>query len=226
MSREARVVAPGDSLQRAAQLMGELDVGALPVCDGERLVGMVTDRDITVRGLAAGKAPQAAHVDEVMSLDVRWCFEDQPVDEVMTQMADGQVRRIAVISHDEARRLVGMVSLGDIATRTRGGPRADIEPVLEEVSRPAAPGAPPPPAAGKTASGVPAALTGLDERGGETSKASVPAGTGQQRVDPSGEPLHSAGGVTPQQASPMGKDNPDKPPSSPEQNAIGSVPRR
>ena len=87
MSRNAQVVSPGESLQHAAQLMGELDVGALPVCDGGRLAGMVTDRDITVRGVASGKMPQDAHVDEVMTAEVRWCYEDQPLDDVMIQMA-------------------------------------------------------------------------------------------------------------------------------------------
>jgi CBS domain-containing protein len=223
MSRQVQTVARGDSLQRAAQLMGELNVGALPVCDGDHLVGMVTDRDIAVRGLAAGKRPQSVHVDEVMTTDLRWCFEDQPVDEVMTEMADSQVRRIAVISHDDARRLVGMVSLADLATRVRGEQRGDIEPVLEQVSRPSPPGAAPPPEAGNAPSGVPFALTGIDERpGGGTSKASVAGATGQPRVDPAGEPLHSAAGITPEQATALGKENPDKPPSSPEQNSVGS----
>src|SRR4051794_782113 len=131
MSRNARVVAPHETLQRAAQLMDELDVGALPVCDGERLVGMVTDRDLTVRGFAAGKMPQEAHVDEVMTGEVRWCYEDQALDEVITQMADSQVRRIPVISHDEQRRLVGIVSLGDVATRSGPEASGDVQDLTE-----------------------------------------------------------------------------------------------
>lgn len=137
MTRNARWVAPGESLQRAAQLMGELDVGALPVCEGERLVGMVTDRDIAVRGMAAGKAPQTAHVDEVMSADVRWCFEDQPLDEVMAQMGDSQIRRVPVVSHDEQHRLLGIVALGDLATRADGAASDRVEQVIEQVSQPA-----------------------------------------------------------------------------------------
>ncbi len=136
MSRNAQVVAPWDSLQRAAQLMDELDVGALPVCDGEQLVGMVTDRDLAVRGIAAGKSPQDAHIDEVMSAQVRWCFEDQPLDEVITQMADSQIRRIPVVSHDDQRRLVGIVSLGDVATRAGGQAQHDSEDALEAISMP------------------------------------------------------------------------------------------
>ena len=119
MTRNVQVVSPQESLQRAAQLMDELDVGALPVYNGEQLVGMVTDRDITVRGTAAGLPPQETHIDEVMSANIRWCFEDQPLDEVMIQMADSQVRRIPVLSHDDQRKLVGIVSLGDVATKTR-----------------------------------------------------------------------------------------------------------
>jgi CBS domain-containing protein len=137
MTRNVRVVSPQESVQRAAQMMEELDVGVLPVCDGERLVGMVTDRDITIRSTAAGKAPQSAHVDEVMSTDVRWCFEDQPLDDVMIQMADSQIRRIPVVSHDEQRRLVGIVALGDVATAPLdGAQKNEVEDVVEMVSTP------------------------------------------------------------------------------------------
>lgn len=139
MTRDVRFVAPQESLQRAAQMMDELDVGALPVCDGGKLVGMVTDRDITIRGTATGRSPQDAHVDEVMSTDVRWCFEDQPLDDVMIQMADSQIRRIPVVSHDDEHRLVGIVSLGDMATRTAPGAlKGDVEQVVETVSSPSA----------------------------------------------------------------------------------------
>lgn len=137
MTRDVRSVSLHENVQRAAQMMGELDVGALPVCDGDRLVGMVTDRDITLRSTAAGRPPQEAHIEEVMSRDVRWCFEDQPLDEVMIQMADSQVRRVPVVSHDEHHTLVGIVALGDIATRTTEGPqKADVEQVVEMVSAP------------------------------------------------------------------------------------------
>lgn len=117
MSRDVRHVGPAERLQRAAQMMRELDVGALPVCDREQLVGMVTDRDIVVRGTAAGLAPDEACVADVMSEGVRWCFEDQTVDEVMRQMGDSQVRRIPVVSDERQRQLVGIVALADLARR-------------------------------------------------------------------------------------------------------------
>ncbi|HEY0844284.1 MAG TPA: CBS domain-containing protein [Noviherbaspirillum sp.] len=135
MSRNVRFVSPNESLQRAAQMMDELNVGALPVCDGDRLVGMVTDRDITIRGVAAGRAPEGAHVDEVMSTDVRWVFEDQTLDDVMIQMADSQIRRVPVVTHDEQHKLVGIVSLGDMATKSSGeGQKKEMEEVVEMVS--------------------------------------------------------------------------------------------
>lgn len=118
MTRDVRFVSPQESVQRAAQLMDELNVGALPVCEGERLIGMVTDRDITIRATAAGRSPADAHVDEVMSTDVRWCFEDEPVDDVMRKMADTQIRRVPVVSHDDAHRLIGIVALGDLLTKS------------------------------------------------------------------------------------------------------------
>jgi CBS domain-containing protein len=143
MTRDVRFVSPQESLQRAAQMMSELDIGALPVCDGERLVGMVTDRDITVRAMAAGKAPGDAHVDEVMSTDVRWVFEDQPLDDVMIQMGDSQMRRIPVVSHDDRHKLIGIVSLGDVVTKTpQGTAKQDAEQVVEMVSTPSDPGRP------------------------------------------------------------------------------------
>lgn len=173
MTRNPVTVPPHETLQRAARLMDELDVGALPVCDGERLVGMVTDRDLAVRGAAAGKAPGEAHVDEVMSGPVRWCHEDQPLDEVMTQMADSQLRRIPVVSHDAQQRLVGIVSLGD--TATRGAGKAELADTAELVSRPT----------------VPAGLDRVAGQGGEVSGAAA-AGTPLQ--DAAGTRLPEGGG--------------------------------
>jgi CBS domain-containing protein len=140
MTRDVRSVTPHESLQRAAQLMDELNVGALPVCDGERLVGMVTDRDITVRATAAGRSPSEAHVDEVMSTDVRWCFEDEPVDSVMQKMADTQIRRVPVVSHDERHRLVGIVALGDLITSPGDGAQKQrVEDTAARISTPSEP---------------------------------------------------------------------------------------
>ena len=140
MTRQVQPVSPQDSLKRAAQLMDELNVGALPVCDGDRLVGMVTDRDITVRATSVGLAPEDTVVDQVMSTDVRSCHEDQSLDEVMRQMADTQIRRVPVLSRDDPPRLVGIVSLGDIATSQAGGAQAaQVQQVVEKVSFPSEP---------------------------------------------------------------------------------------
>jgi CBS domain-containing protein len=152
MTRNVEFVSPQENVQRAAQMMNDLNVGALPVCEGDRLVGMVTDRDITIRATAAGKRPSEAHVDEVMSRDVRWCFEDQPLDDVMIQMADSQIRRVPVVSHDDQHRLIGIVALGDLATKTpEGAQKQDVEEVVKMVSSPAHPVLPEQVAAGKAA---------------------------------------------------------------------------
>lgn len=113
MTRGVRSLAPSDSVLRAAQIMDEFELGALPVCRGTELVGMVTDRDITTRAVARSRADAGTTVSDVMSEHVSWCYEDQSVDQVLQQMSDWQVRRIPVL--DRKERLVGMVSLGDLA---------------------------------------------------------------------------------------------------------------
>ncbi len=112
MSRDVRIADPGQSLREAARTMAQIDSGVLPVGELDRLVGMITDRDIAVRGVAQGKGPDA-HVREVMSNEVRYCYEDDDVAEVLQNMGDIQVRRLAVLNRD--KRLVGMVSIGDLA---------------------------------------------------------------------------------------------------------------
>jgi CBS domain-containing protein len=140
MTRDVQSVSARDTVRRAAQMMDDLNVGALPVCDGDRLVGMVTDRDITVRATSAGLNPDDAVVEQVMSATVHSCFEDQPLEDVARQMADTQIRRVPVVSHDDARRLVGIVSLGDLATKASGGARRHVvEQVVEKVSFPSEP---------------------------------------------------------------------------------------
>lgn len=134
MTREVTVVSPQDNIQRAAQLMRDMNVGALPVCDGQKLQGMITDRDITIRATAGGQSPDQVRVQEVMTDDVLWCYEDQTVGEVLQHMGDSQIRRIPVVTRD--KELVGMVSLGDIATRHG----ADTDETLEEISMPSEPG--------------------------------------------------------------------------------------
>ena len=133
MTANPQTVSPDDTLTRAAELMDELDVGVLPVCEGERLTGVVTDRDITVRATAAGQAPNETRVAEVMTADLRWCFEDEGVDDVERLMREAQIRRIPVLNRD--RKLVGMLSLGDLAAK---GAR-DVRDTLDIISQPPQP---------------------------------------------------------------------------------------
>jgi signal-transduction protein with cAMP-binding, CBS, and nucleotidyltransferase domain len=110
-----RTLAPTDTLVAAAQAMDEWNVGAIPVCDGDRLVGMITDRDITVRGVAQGRPLDGTPLADVMTEHVRWCYEDDPVDEQLAEMRAVQIRRLPVV--DREQHLVGMLSLGDIAVK-------------------------------------------------------------------------------------------------------------
>ncbi|HWK74272.1 MAG TPA: CBS domain-containing protein [Povalibacter sp.] len=112
MTRDVRLVRPEQSLQDAARLMAELDIGCLPVEENDRMVGMITDRDIAVRAVAEGRNPQTP-VSEVMSRDVKYCYDDQSVEEVTRNMADIRVRRLPVVNRN--KRLVGILALGDLA---------------------------------------------------------------------------------------------------------------
>jgi CBS domain-containing protein len=113
MTPNPQVITPDQPIQEAARRMLDGDTGALPVGDGERLVGMVTDRDIAVRAVAEGRGPETP-VSEVMSGKLLFAWDDQDVDEVAIQMSDAQVRRFPVLSRQD-ERLVGIVSLGDLA---------------------------------------------------------------------------------------------------------------
>jgi CBS domain-containing protein len=134
MTRNVQSISPEETVRRAAQLMDEFNVGSIPVCDGNKLVGMITDRDITVRSTAAGQAPETTRVGDVMSTDVRTCYSSQSVDEVLGQMGDVQIRRVPVVDQ-QSHSLVGIVSLGDMATKQSKG----IEQALEEISSPSEP---------------------------------------------------------------------------------------
>ena len=112
--------------------MKSLDVGPLPVCDNDRLVGMVTDRDITVRATAEGDAPTDVRVRDVMTPEVIYCFEDDPVEDAARLMAAKQVRRLVVLNRD--KRMVGIVSLGDLAVKT--GDEQLAGNALEGISEP------------------------------------------------------------------------------------------
>ncbi len=117
MSRDVEVVHPDDSLQEAAKKMRAHDVGFLPVCDGQRLVGAVTDRDIAIGAVAEGKDPKKMKVKDLASPEVCWCFDDQDVDDAAKMMKDREIRRIMVIERD-GKQLVGVVSVGDLATKS------------------------------------------------------------------------------------------------------------
>ena len=112
MTREVKIISPNKSIREAAELMAELDVGSLPVGDNDRLIGMITDRDIAVRAVAKGLAPDAK-VRDVMSKEVKYCFEDDEIGDVAENMADIRVRRLPVLSRE--KRLVGIVAIADIA---------------------------------------------------------------------------------------------------------------
>jgi CBS domain-containing protein len=117
MTKNVRMVSPGDTVRQAAAVMAEADSGVVPVSANDRLVGMVTDRDIAIRGIAAGKGPDCP-VQDVMTKDVKYCFDDDDVDRVAQNMADIQVRRLPVVNHD--KRLVGIISLGDLSKSADG----------------------------------------------------------------------------------------------------------
>ncbi len=117
MSRDVEVVRPDDSLQDAAKKMRSHDVGFLPVCDGQRLVGTLTDRDIAVGAVADGKDPKKMKVKDVANPHVAWCFDDQSPDDAAKMMKDKEVRRLMVVDRD-SKQLVGVLSLGDLATKS------------------------------------------------------------------------------------------------------------
>jgi CBS domain-containing protein len=116
MTRDVEIARPDDTLQTAAALMADLDVGVLPVGENDRLVGVITDRDIAIRGVAKGLDPSKTSVREVMSTELRYCFEDEDVQEVAAKMSEWQVRRLPVL--DRNKRLVGIVSLGDLVLQS------------------------------------------------------------------------------------------------------------
>ncbi|MDI3306429.1 MAG: CBS domain-containing protein [Acetobacteraceae bacterium] len=130
MTRAVRLVSPDDSIQQVAHCMAECDAGAMPVAAEGHLVGMVTDRDIAVRAVAQGRGPDTK-AREVMTQEVKYCFEDQDLDEVARNMAEQQLRRLPVVTHD--KRLVGILSLGDIAMAEGSRPAGDA---LAGISRP------------------------------------------------------------------------------------------
>jgi CBS domain-containing protein len=130
MSSDVHLASPSDTIQSAAKTMASIDAGAIPVGENGRLVGMITDRDIAVRAVAAGRGPDC-RVADVMSHDVKYCYEDEDTEHVLANMGDIQVRRLPVLNRD--KRLVGIVSLGDLAMT---GARAKAGLALGDISRP------------------------------------------------------------------------------------------
>jgi CBS domain-containing protein len=135
MTRNVEIISPETTLREAAQKMRDLDVGSLPVCDGERLKGMLTDRDITIRATAEGRNPDSTQAIDVMTAAIFYCYEDQDVAEAAQVMEKKQIRRLPIV--DRNKKLVGIVSLGDLAVDT-GKERLAGE-ALTEISRPAKP---------------------------------------------------------------------------------------
>ncbi|TXH36135.1 MAG: CBS domain-containing protein [Rhodospirillaceae bacterium] len=118
MSKDVKIASPDQSIRDAAQTMKEIDAGFLPVGENDRLVGMITDRDIALRGVGAGKGPDTP-IRDVMSKEVLYCFEDESIETVSQKMAKQQVRRMPVLNRD--KRLVGIISLGDISQQDGSG---------------------------------------------------------------------------------------------------------
>ena len=114
MTRDVELVSPTQTIRDAAQMMAELDAGALPVQQDDRLVGMITDRDIAVRAVAQGKSPETP-VRDVMSPELLYCFDDQEIEDVSRNMGEVKVRRLPVVNRD--KRLVGIISIGDLARK-------------------------------------------------------------------------------------------------------------
>jgi CBS domain-containing protein len=123
MPRDAKVVNPQDTVQTAAELMSNLEIGLLPVGEDDRLVGMITDRDIAIRAIGKGCGPNTP-VAEAMTSDVKYCFEDEDVEAACQSMGDLQVRRLPVLNRD--KRLVGIIALGDVARRADGSAGAAL----------------------------------------------------------------------------------------------------
>ena len=129
MSRNVEVVDPDTSLREAARTMARIDAGVLPVGENDRLVGIITDRDIAVRAVAEGREPDAP-VRDVMSQDIKYCYDDADAEEVLENMGALQLRRMPVVDRDQ--RLVGIVSIGDLAKEEEG----ETGEAMREITQP------------------------------------------------------------------------------------------
>ncbi|QRK11223.1 CBS domain-containing protein [Archangium violaceum] len=132
MTRDVEVINPNDTLRDAAEKMRSLNVGPIPVCDGQRVLGMITDRDIVVRAIALGKDPNTTQVSDVMTSGIQYCFDDDDADDILNRMKEKQIRRFIVVDHD--KKLVGIVALGDLSGETS---EKKVGEALEGISEPA-----------------------------------------------------------------------------------------
>ncbi len=135
MTTDFHMVDSTTSLTEAAEKMKSLNVGFLPVKEGTRLIGLITDRDIVIRGLAEGMDPGSTQVKDIISSEILYCYDDDSIEEAAQIMEDNQVRRLIVVNHDQVP--VGIISLGDIAVRS--GQEDLASEILERVSEPVAP---------------------------------------------------------------------------------------
>lgn len=132
MTKQVNLGTPDMTLLEAAKVMRDGDFGVLPIEENDRLIGMLTDRDLTIRGIAEGKDPEAVKVREIMTPNVLYCYEDQTLDEVAENLGDNQVRRLPVMNRQ--KRLVGILSLGDLAQSLEHPD--NIEETLTRISKP------------------------------------------------------------------------------------------
>jgi CBS domain-containing protein len=133
LTKDPHVVRPDAMISEAAKMMKQYDIGMLPVCDGQRLVGSVTDRDLAIRAIADGRNPLSTKVSDIMTPKVSWCYDDQELEDAAQVMEQKQIRRLPIVNRE--KQLVGIVSLGDFALRSQNNRLA--EEVLECVSQPA-----------------------------------------------------------------------------------------
>ncbi len=131
MSSDVEIINPNDPLRDAAEKMRSLNIGPLPVCDGQRILGMITDRDIVVRAIALGRDPNATRVADAMSTGIEYCFDDNDIEDVLRKMKAKQIRRMIVV--DRSKKLVGIVSLGDLTGEVS---EEKVAEALEGISEP------------------------------------------------------------------------------------------
>ena len=132
MTSEVEIIHPEDTLRTAAQKMRDRDIGFLPVCDDDRLIGVLSDRDVIVRALADGMDPQTMIGRDLVTSPAIFCFDDQTVDEAAKLMHDNQIRRLVVLRRDD-KRMVGVVSLGDLAVNVDDKLSGEV---LQSISEP------------------------------------------------------------------------------------------